>query len=290
MKKNLQNIGNGYLKDDRHIYFHTWTEGGYEDKIVKDTDYSTFSVVKWEYARDKNNVYYYGKKIDGADVLTFKVIQESDDKEKATKDRNSVYWHGTKLKDADPVTFQLLKHGYKKDKNHVYYWRTLIKEADSDSFEILATLYSKDKNFVFYGEAIIKNADPQTFEHLNNLYSRDKNFVYSGASIIQNADKDTFQVLGKGTYAKDKNMAYFDCDPIKNVDVKTFKIIDEDNKFSKDRNNEYWQNKKINDDGTVDIDIYPSTEAKNPTHTEKMKVVQRNLATIIFKKLTKILK
>jgi len=281
MKDTKVNLRNGYLKDNRFIYFHTWTEEGYEDRLVKEADYTTFSVIKWEYAKDKNNVYYYGKKINGADVSTFQIIKEGNEKEKTAKDKNFVYWHGVKLKDADPKTFQLLEHGYKKDKKHIYINRTLINNADPESFRVLTMLLAKDIAHVYYGAETIKNSDTKTFEHLKNLYSRDKSFVYSRKEIIKDADRDTFQVLGEGIYAKDKAHVYSGGDLIQNADVETFEIVDEDNWFSKDKYNDYYYNKKIGDDGTVDIDVYPTADATKPSHTEKMEVVDYGRRNIL---------
>ncbi|MBT4722815.1 hypothetical protein HOB30_03575 [Candidatus Falkowbacteria bacterium] len=285
----MKELGNGYLKDDNNIYFHTWTEKGYKDKIVKEADYETFTVIKWLYAKDKNNV-YYAQKIKGADVSTFEILEESGEKASIAKDKNHVYWHSIKLKGANPATFQLLESAYTGDKNNIYYWRTPIENADADSFEVLSSGYTKDKNHVYFTGQILKEADSQTFVYLKNLYAKDKYHVYSGKELVKGADKDTFQVLGTGYYAKDKNAIYKDANKISHADTETFKIINEEMSMSKDKYHDYWQDKIINSDGTVELECYEIVNGKKVTRIEKELVVERNFFIIIYKEIVSMIR
>ena len=95
------------------------------------------------------------------------------------KDKNNVYYQGTKIQGADPNTFDVLENGYFKDKNSVYFYGNKIKGVDPNTFEILEYDYFKDKNNVYYKREQIKGADPNTFEtDKNNGEAKDKNHKY----------------------------------------------------------------------------------------------------------------
>ena len=81
------------------------------------------------------------------------------------KDKNNVYYQGKKFKGADPKTFEVLESGHSKDKNNVYYYKEKIEEADSETFEITISPYdrlnanheAKDKNHKYHYGKIITN-------------------------------------------------------------------------------------------------------------------------------------
>ena len=95
------------------------------------------------------------------------------------KDKNNVYYQGTKIQGADPNTFDVLENGYFKDKNNVYFYEDKIKGADTKTFESLKYGYSKDKKNVYYQGKKMQGADPKTFE-TNEGYeeAEDKNHKY----------------------------------------------------------------------------------------------------------------
>lgn len=47
----------------------------YYDEEFEGVDYSSFENLDHGYSKDKTNVYYYGKKLEGADVQTFRVYE-----------------------------------------------------------------------------------------------------------------------------------------------------------------------------------------------------------------------
>lgn len=112
-------ISSGYSKDKQHVYFR--------DKIVEKADPSSFttftenenSMGETVYAKDKNGIYISEKHFAGADVATFKILNE-----KYTMDKNGVYYQREKVKNADPFTFKVFPHfigdADAEDKNHRY--------------------------------------------------------------------------------------------------------------------------------------------------------------------------
>ena len=71
---------------DKKSYF-------YKGKLVSYVDYGSFRYLDYNYAVDKNNVYYDDQIIKGADAKTFKHIEGSQD----GKDKNGCYRYGEKV-------------------------------------------------------------------------------------------------------------------------------------------------------------------------------------------------
>lgn len=185
-----------------------------ENISLKDylNNYNSKGQIDFHFIKDKNNVYYQGEKIEGADSNTFKAVQYN----YYFKDKNNVYYKEQKIKGVDPDTFEVLGYRYSKDKNNVYNYKEKIEGADPDTFEILKHDYSKDKNNVYYQGKKIKDADSATFEVLNSIYcqdsySKDKSNVYYEGKKIKDADPVTFELSNKLNVnydAKDKNHKY----------------------------------------------------------------------------------
>ena len=138
------NVGYGfYVKDFQNAFYVKIDEDRNIEEIKLD-DADVDKLVSWNHilAKDGKNIYYYGKKIDYIDALSF--------------DGNGI--------------------GYGKDKNNIYYDVTIVKNADYKSFkEIKGYIsFAKDKYNVFYEDKIIEGADIKSFEPLKNGFSKDK--------------------------------------------------------------------------------------------------------------------
>ncbi len=82
------------------------------------------------------------------------------------KDADNVYLKGTKIDRADPKSFEIIfdywgNYDYAKDKNNVYYKGQIIEGADTETFENVATekepQYYQDKNHRYKdGKTIIQ--------------------------------------------------------------------------------------------------------------------------------------
>lgn len=79
------------------------------------------------------------------------------------KDKNQVYYFGGILIGANPKTFSVLEDLYSKDDTHVYFEGGILPRADADTFQFLGMHYSKDKNAVYKYGSIVPNQDPATF-------------------------------------------------------------------------------------------------------------------------------
>jgi len=63
---------NEYIKDEKNVYYVD--EENAEIKKIENADYKTFQVIEYLYAKDKNNVYYQGKKLNNVNPNYFKIV------------------------------------------------------------------------------------------------------------------------------------------------------------------------------------------------------------------------
>ena len=207
--KNLKNLDWGYFKDDKNIYYFD------EDKFekIEGADASSFEKVKYsDFYKDKNYVYYNGKKIVGMD---FKDIENIDEEWSITeldgtwiKYKDNVYYKGKKLKGISSDNFSYFDGGlsYDKilvDKNGIY---KFIETEDNKKTMEVTRLDSKGIDL----ETLERITSPMD----SSNYFKDKNGVYfiDGNKFVKinGADKDSFRVTMRGKYGKDKNNVYFE--------------------------------------------------------------------------------
>ena len=150
------------------------------------------------YSINKGKVYYRDEKIENADIMSFKVLNED-----YAKDKNHIY-RGSEVIDSslsgkikDPETFEFLPNGiiygtlYGKDKYNVYY----IKNKMLNCF---------DSSYFIYE---VKRINKDKVEVLNNWFIKDDKNIYLEGEILEGVDYDTFEVLPNGD-GKDKNRSY----------------------------------------------------------------------------------
>jgi hypothetical protein len=207
--KNLKSLDWGYFKDDKNIYYFD------EDKFekIEGADASSFEKVKYsDFYKDKNYVYYNGKKIVGMD---FKDIENIDEEWSIAEldgtwiqYKDNVYYKGKKLKGISSDNFSYFDGGLSyeiilSDKNGIY---KFIETEDNKKTIEVTRLDSK-------------GIDLETLERItspvdSSNYFKDKNGVYfmDGNKLVKvnGADKDSFEVTMSGKYGKDKNNVYFE--------------------------------------------------------------------------------
>lgn len=114
----------GFGKDNNHIFYYAY---GGRTMILKDADLDTFTAL----------TNYFGK------------------------DKDNVWWNGKKLKNANPETFKLIDNSYGSDGKNIYCGNELLKGADVATFEIIeGQNYGKDKNYVYNGSTPIDFSTP----------------------------------------------------------------------------------------------------------------------------------
>ena len=207
--KNLKSLDSGYFKDDKNIYYFD------EDKFekIEGADASSFEKVKYsDFYKDKNYVYYNGKKIVGMD---FKDIENIDEEWSIAEldgtwiqYKDNVYYKGKKLKGISSDNFSYFDGGlsYDKilvDKNGIY---KFIETEDNKKTMEVTRLDSKGIDL----ETLERITSPMD----SSNYFKDKNGVYfmDGNKFVKinGADRDSFDVTMSGKYGKDKNNVYFE--------------------------------------------------------------------------------
>lgn len=182
---NINGSARQYLKDKNGVYS---IDGDSDNLVLEKLPYDpqTYEVINQLYSRDKNNIYYDNKKIEGADLPTFQRIDEYI----YSKDKNNIYFRGKKISGVDKETFEKIdKYNYSKDKNNIYYDDKKIEGVDKNTFEltydfgsVVNGYYSKDKNNVYYENKKLKGIDVKTFRKINRLVDNflieDKNGFY----------------------------------------------------------------------------------------------------------------
>lgn len=211
--------------------------------IVDGADSNTFEIILDPYAKDKNNVYCNGAKIENVDISTIDIFEVGGDHDYSLiRDKNNIY-SCLELISNDPDNFVYIGSIYYMDRYNVYTIMDFanIEGADSGTFEVFADNYAKDKNRVYMGGQVIKNADPASYKQLENEFALDKNNVFLREVKIDGADPATFKVLNE-FYSKDINNVFFWTYVVKNADPKSFEVIDGRNAQDK---NHYFTGENI---------------------------------------------
>ena len=241
--------GTPYARDKNSLYLM--------GEVLTNFDRPTFEVLNWNYAKDKNGIYYFDYKngipLIGVDASSFHVFDLF-----FAKDKKNVYLRSKIFEWVDPTTFTA-SDWFGHDKNAVYDadGKKIDIISDPASFEGLppeswkgwqdGCSYLKDKNnvYVFGDEGVYKilaGADADTFERINNTpyYGKDRTSVYFCANKIQWADPQTF-TIDKNGEPKDKNRIYdYSGKPLDirtSIDIASFERMR--NGYAKDKNNVY---------------------------------------------------
>ncbi|BBM56764.1 hypothetical protein JMUB4039_0742 [Leptotrichia trevisanii] len=268
-----------YFVDKNNIYY------AYEDlEKIQGADKNSFEVLGYYIAKDKNNVYYNGKKMENVDSKSFKNFGDF-----IGKDKNRVFYvtGNEDIKDVDAKSFEIMGDTrYFRDKNNIFVIKysndfpdgqgfIKLPNIDRNSFITLSEEFGKDKNGIYYIGEKINGINPNnikviekigqdnyilqsgnnyylTFNSNKDLYDRKNDKIEVKKINNLNIDFDTFKYFGIFNYYKDKNSFYYHSDnnfkKIKSeIDVKSAEKVLELNDFVKDKNNLYYfSNGKIN--------------------------------------------
>lgn len=155
----------GYRKVDGKWSYVTWDEGHGSRANPLEADDKTFEVLdNKEYAKDKNNVYYKGRPIVGADAGTFVLLKAG----RYAKDKNHVYLLDTIVVNADPNSFAELEYPYAKDKKSIYCGTLPMNVAHIEEFEVI----QPGKGYIMH--------EKNDFIRLNEEYSSLKDYPVDG--------------------------------------------------------------------------------------------------------------
>jgi len=268
-----QELGNNYFLDNGKIVYRyksstvSWPVNPLENKYmdVENADVESFTTLEpYGYAKDKNNFYYKGNKIENIDFATFEVSGNSSTG--IAKDKNYVYQYSNpniKIENIDAKTYQKVifpkstKVWY-KDKNHFYLNNEPIK-VDVNTFTALNEnfyadadhiyYFKRDKPFDLFEEPDILNQKlidtAQILQTNNYIYCLSKNLDMKRIPIKKDSKIQFF--APSFDFIIVDNQVYYNGDLIDEVDFDTFEFYTYSNsksptKFSKDKNHVYYCN------------------------------------------------
>jgi hypothetical protein len=181
--------------------------------IIQNADANTFVALGDMWAKDKNNVYWYGRVTKGADSATFVVIDDTHGKD-ATHAFDAP--GNTLTHIADIGSLVSIRNDYwLKDKVHVYTSNgQILEQADPRTFVDLGAGYGKDATHIFYhgdGGVLgsgrghsIPDAHMKSFVVAQaDSYAKDDAHIFSEGKILEGADVHTFARIGRSAYFKD---------------------------------------------------------------------------------------
>ena len=276
-----------YFKDKNSIYYE---DSGNLHKI-ENADLKTFKDLDYNFAKDKNNIYYKNKKLDGIDAASFEKIEFN-----FIKDKNGLYKidedeekNEIKLiplnEKVNLENFEEIGGNYYKDDKNLYYFGEnefkKIDGSDPNSFEYdneNYTFIAKDKNNVYFDGEKVKGIDVKSAEGIDGLWIKDKNSVFYQGKKLEKISSNNFNYFDGGMsydiILVDKNRAYKLLEnenqkdkiiPLdsKNIDLKTLERIEspmDSSNYFKDKNGVYFLNgEKFVKINGADIDSFEVT-------------------------------
>jgi len=126
-------VGSCHAKDADHVFFKPDCSQvcPYSEMVA---DVASFEEIKYNYSKDKNDVYYLGYKINGLDKQTFQLF---DDTINYSKDKNNVYFGANVIDGADVNTFKVISDSFAsghwgQDKDSLYKGTERVEDDNLD--------------------------------------------------------------------------------------------------------------------------------------------------------------
>ena len=206
-------------------------------KPIAISDPATFESVSTCYFKDKNYLYYYDQKVEGADVAT---LQKELADEEFVSDKDNTYYRGKPFIYKGERVQQVSNNIYKTTTHVLRY-----NGGDDDKEKEKAKDYFVELPDYF---------DIPTLKGLNDLYLVDKNHLYYDENTYPLEDKDLRVPIPKENLSKiklfevlvtDGNKVYRGKEPLYDYDVATFGIVSEHYYYQYDKNGIYNWRKKL---------------------------------------------
>ena len=203
-------------------------------KQINISDPATFESVSTCYFKDKNYLYYYDRKVEGADVAT---LQKELADEEFVSDKNNTYYRGKPFIYKGERVQQVSNNIYKTATHVLRYYLEYDEERAKDYFIELPDYF-----------------DIPTLRRLNDFYLIDKNHLYYDESGYPLEDKDLRVPIPKENLSKiklfevlvtDGNKVYRGKKPLSGYDAVTFGIVPGHYYYQYDKNGIYNWSKKL---------------------------------------------
>ena len=203
-------------------------------KPIAISDPATFESVTTCYFKDKNYLYYYDQKVEGADVAT---LQKELADEEFVSDKDNTYYRGKPFIYKGERVQQVSNNIYKTTTHVLRYNVGYDQERAEDYFVELPDYF-----------------DIPTLRRLNDFYLIDKNHLYYDENSYPLRDKDLRVPIPKENLSKiklfevlvtDGNKVYRGKKPLYDYDAVTFEIVPGHYYYQYDKNGIYNWSKKL---------------------------------------------
>lgn len=239
----------GYEIRGDKVIWNSWLGDGmfgkWSEAVV--TDAQGFQILQQEgYAKNAQDVFHGGAKVDGADAATFQLLEKQGG---LAKDAKRVYDRGAVIEGADPSGFERAgMEGLGRDTKDYYLGTQPLHVRDVASFKVLDTnacgkddkIWAWDSLDYYVKTQATPIADPATFQVIQSWYAKDARQVYFGSKVLSGADVATFQGIGgeSGEFAKDTKNVYWQGQVVEGCDAATFQLLKY--RFAKDSKHAYF--------------------------------------------------
>ena len=204
-------------------------------KPINISDPATFETVSICYFKDKNYLYYYDQKVEGADVAT---LQKNLANGEFVSDKLNTYYKGK------PFIYK--GERVQQVSNNIYKTTTHVLRYNGG--------YDDEEKAEDYFVELPDYFDIPTLQRLNDFYLIDKNHLYYDENTYPLEDKDLRVPIQKENLSKiklfevlvtDGNKLYEGREPISGYDVATFGIVPGHYYYQYDKNGVYNWRKKL---------------------------------------------
>ena len=156
---------------------HTANSVSVSDDIVPIPAGAKFHYLAFNYFALDDQLFFYGKPMEGGDADHFKGIDIF-----YAKTSKHVYYKNLLIKNADPATFAILDSNYStysRDDKHAFFYEKMIEGSDAKTFEVLNKdrECSRDKNAIYFQDKKIKSFTAADFTNKNYCISCDADSV-----------------------------------------------------------------------------------------------------------------
>ena len=211
------------------LIWRTYKQAFRGTKPINISDPATFESVSTCYFKDKNYLYYYDRKVEGADVAT---LQKDLANGEFVSDKNNTYYQGKpfiykgeRVQQVSNLIYKTTTHvlryngGYDDEEKAEDYFVELPDYFDIPTLRRLNDRYLIDKNHLYYDESSYPLEDkdlrvPIPKENLSKIklfkvFVTDRDKLYRGKEPLSGYDAATFGVVpGHYYYQYDKNGVY----------------------------------------------------------------------------------
>ena len=239
----------GYEIRGDKVIWNSWQGDGlfgkWSEAVVGDAQ--GFQILQPEgYAKNAQDVFHGGVKMEGADAATFQLLEKWGG---LAKDSKHVYDVGGVIEGADPVTYERDgMEGLGRDKKDYYLGTQPLHVRDVASFKLLDALacgkedliWARDNLDYYVKTQAIPIADSATFQVIQSWYAKDARHVYFGSKVLAGAEAASFQGIGgeSGEFAKDAKNVYWKGQVVEGCDAATFQLLKY--RFAKDSKHGYF--------------------------------------------------